>query len=1492
VPGTPDISGGGTFTVNGGTMTVGTAMNAENLALVSGTIDGAGALTVTNSLVWSGGTMSGAGSTSVDAAASFSLSGSQNLITRSFTTASAFGEWSGNGTFTLDGATFTNDGTIVVTGDGTLARNNPGVFINNGLFEKQSGGGATTFSGNTLTFTNSSTGTLRVSGGTLSADSTFNNRGLVQVFPEAVMNVNGSGSGGGDYAISGGAQVNLTGGTQTFDTTGGTPSITGNGPFRIVGGTMTVSTDMNADRLTLASGALNGANALTIERGLIWSGGTMSGTGSTSVDSEATFALSGSPTLTTRAFFTASTTGVWSGDGTVTLDGATFTNTGTLTASGNGTITRNAAGSAFVNAGLFDKNGGAGTTTFLNSGLVVANSAAGTIRVTTGTLNISSAFDNEGEVDVAANRIVNIAGNGQGGGDYAIAAGGQVNFTSGTQIFNTTGGGTPDISGAGVFTIGGGTLGINIPMSADNLALTSGRLEGNAALTIDNSLNWSGGTMSGIPGASTTVSAAATLTLSGSTTLTNRSFTNASTTGLWTGNGTFTIDGATFTNNGTITATGNGTLTGNNPAVFLNTGTFDKNGGMGATTFSANALTFTNTGTTRVSTGTLQVDSTFNNRGLVEIAANAVMNINGSGSGGGVYEISSNGQVNLTGGTQIFDATGGPPQIRGGGLFSVNGGTMTVNEPLSAVNFALVSGIVDGTADLLLSRFEWSGGTMGGTGTTTVPGEGGGMTLSGSPTLIGRTLVNDGFSTWSGNGTFTLDNATFTNNASFQIVGDGIMTANAASSFVNNGELSKAIGTGTTSFQGPLTLSNTTFGTVRVETGVLEVTGGFAQNGTLAVAAGAIFARPAGFTNNGTITGNGTIDVGANAVSNTGTLSPGDSPGTLEFVGDLELAATGTTQIEIQAPGTTFGTDYDRINVTGQVRGAPADRNNWGTLEVTHLGGFVPATGSGYTIMSHTSSLGDFSTKNFPQGFGYTGTPNPANYALFLNTITNSWILDGNGDWSSPANWALGVAPRADHRIVIDRPAGDFTITVPAGAFTADRVTSTEKLVLDGGTLSLANPSTIGNMFTVNNGVLQGAADVTVNGPFVFNGGTLANTGGFTVNGTSTVSGAAQLGTTFTTGILNVTGGTLDIGAAGALRVVDNAVSTIASGASVVASGPFALAGATLNNDGTIRLAGGDMRLNDGAIVNNAGSFVFQSDADIEHTVGAAPAFNNTGTLSKTGGTGVSIIGAANAFPVTNAASATIDVQTGTLQVNAFPVNDGTISTVTGATFSTNGAALTNNGTIMGTGTLALGGATLFNDGTLSPGASPGTMVIDGDYVQGPAGRLLIELGGHDQGVTYDLLRITGDAALDGTLDVVTVNGFNPEPGDRFAFMTYAARNGDFSTLNVPPGDNFQSTAGSSAYGIDTLAAAPPPSPPPTTPTPPPTTPPPDVPIDPTPPAPPGPPASTPAPGVVRELVAARSTEETTRLAEEFVSLLDTRSISEERQPEGRSVCQ
>jgi len=115
---------------------------------------------------------------------------------------------------------------------------------------------------------------------------------------------------------------------------------------------------------------------------------------------------------------------------------------------------------------------------------------------------------------------------------------------------------------------------------------------------------------------------------------------------------------------------------------------------------------------------------------------------------------------------------------------------------------------------------------------------------------------------------------------------------------------------------------------------------------------------------------------------------------------------------------------------------------------------------------------------------------------------------------------------------------------------------------------------------------------------------------------------------------------------------------------------------------------------------------------------------------------------------------------------------------------------------------LTLGTGTLTNNGTLSPGASPGTLVINGNYTQGPTGVLVAEIGGLSQGVTFDLLQVTGVANLDGTLTTTLINGFVPTQGDRFDVITFASRTGDFATFNAPTGAQFQREVGSSAYTI------------------------------------------------------------------------------------------
>ena len=89
------------------------------------------------------------------------------------------------------------------------------------------------------------------------------------------------------------------------------------------------------------------------------------------------------------------------------------------------------------------------------------------------------------------------------------------------------------------------------------------------------------------------------------------------------------------------------------------------------------------------------------------------------------------------------------------------------------------------------------------------------------------------------------------------------------------------------------------------------------------------------------------------------------------------------------------------------------------------------------------------------------------------------------------------------------------------------------------------------------------------------------------------------------------------------------------------------------------------------------------------------------------------------------------------------------------------------------------------NSGTVSPGNSPGILTISGNYDQDAAGTLAIELNGTTPGTEHDQLVITGDATLDGTLDVSLLFGFDLEEAMEFEILDIAGtRTGTFDGLN------------------------------------------------------------------------------------------------------------
>ncbi len=107
---------------------------------------------------------------------------------------------------------------------------------------------------------------------------------------------------------------------------------------------------------------------------------------------------------------------------------------------------------------------------------------------------------------------------------------------------------------------------------------------------------------------------------------------------------------------------------------------------------------------------------------------------------------------------------------------------------------------------------------------------------------------------------------------------------------------------------------------------------------------------------------------------------------------------------------------------------------------------------------------------------------------------------------------------------------------------------------------------------------------------------------------------------------------------------------------------------------------------------------------------------------------------------------------------------------------------VTLNGYVKGVGTF---GDVVIN-GTLSPGFSPGRADVAGSVVFGAAATYEAELAGSGgvAGGDYDQVNVTANVSLDGTLDVVLLNGFTPEYLDEFVILTAGSHSGAFGQMS------------------------------------------------------------------------------------------------------------
>jgi len=211
------------------------------------------------------------------------------------------------------------------------------------------------------------------------------------------------------------------------------------------------------------------------------------------------------------------------------------------------------------------------------------------------------------------------------------------------------------------------------------------------------------------------------------------------------------------------------------------------------------------------------------------------------------------------------------------------------------------------------------------------------------------------------------------------------------------------------------------------------------------------------------------------------------------------------------------------------------------------------------------------------------------------------------------------------------------------------------------------------------------------------------------------------------------------------------------------------LDGRVLNMAGTARCA--SLIGANGAVVNNTGTWELRDNWGVSSLT-----FSNYGQLVKTGGSGTATFGFAPCYN-----SGTVEALSGTLLFNhsyrqaaGFTLLQG--GNLGGPSLDIQGGLLGGAGTISGN---------LANNGLVTPGASPGRLVIEGNYTQTAGGALNIELDGLIAGAEFDQLQVSGTASLGGHLNVTLVNGFVPGTNDVFPFLTGAPRPSAFATFHA-----------------------------------------------------------------------------------------------------------
>ena len=535
------------------------------------------------------------------------------------------------------------------------------------------------------------------------------------------------------------------------------------------------------------------------------------------------------------------------------------------------------------------------------------------------------------------------------------------------------------------------------------------------------------------------------------------------------------------------------------------------------------------------------------------------------------------------------------------------------------------------------------------------------------------------------------------------------------------------------------------------------------------------------------------------------------------------LANTNVNQLGIDETGLTGGSS-PRAAIATLTEGAHAfsvDYTPW--LDAgTDVGG-NPADGF----------QGDFSTLNVDDDSPQFGGGGRIIEGLGLTTASSTVVVHAGAYAETPAlngtkTLKLAGAASIDSLDSIAGTTVDLqTSTLTLGNGSVDNTLagsiqgSTGGLTKQGSdTLTLSGLNTYGGATTVNGGTLKaGVASVAnTSGAFGNNSAvTLANTAGVVLDITGfntqigSLTGGGATGGNVTLGAATLTVGgdnTSPAAYAGVISGIGGSLTKIGTGTQIL-SGVNSYTGVTTIGAGTLSVAtigNGGVNSSLGAATSAAGNLVFDGGT-LQYTGATASTDRNfTINAGKTATFDVTL--AANSLTLAGSSTATNGALTkigpGTLALSGTNLYTGPTA-VNAGTLLVNGS-ITSNVTVTTPGALGGSGTITGNvsgNGNFSPGNSPGTMTIVGNFT--PTGTVNFEVNSPwtAGGTDYDRYLVTGGVTLTGATLTFT-NTLDASAPAAFSVLTIINNDGtaDLTAPATSPLDGATVTIGTRSFRL------------------------------------------------------------------------------------------